>query len=536
MQCRRTSQRKAAVPVSKRKPHGAYFLTGTTMYSQTKKKQRLYEMELRMRPVTFFFSVIGTIGLAAALDAQVPRQPGMPPPQPEPPLLYVKLIGPSGMQVTFYRGTAKAQTFDAPATIGLRPGYSYRLAITGVAGFEKDAFYPTLEVHGSLLLGGKLRNADFPAALVFTAEDFAKVIAAAVVKKVVVLERPDGAIPEATKVDDPIEINLQPNRDPVAEARSKGVALIVLQMGGRQFTSDEMAAQSVPGTLLLPGEKALGAPGRAPSTPWAAYLMFDPLVGAANPADLTTFHDGGDVDLPAGVTRDGKIVGLDPSDTVARYSDSKGKRHLAVSNRVALCVPRFIVIKSESMLGNQVSSLGIGATHVAHGQALMHTRQEPFGYTQKQMIESAAGRTRASGTTNTTGTAVTGRIDGLLVTGSLQGTAGIDGRSALRDPPQAADGPLQIIKWPDRLGGLVGDVLTFTLKATNTGGQPISNIAVTDSLTNRLEYLAGSAKADRDAVFTTQPNDAGSLVLRWEFSGALLPRESAVVTFKVRIR
>ena len=51
------------------------------------------------------------------------------------------------------------------------------------------------------------------------------------------------------------------------------------------------------------------------------------------------------------------------------------------------------------------------------------------------------------------------------------------------------------------------------------------DVAVTDSLSGRLEYIPGSAQADRDAVFTTEPNEAGSVVLRWEISGRLLPGE-----------
>ena len=59
------------------------------------------------------------------------------------------------MQVTFFRGNAQGQTFDVPCTIGARPGYSIRMAITGIADYPGAAFYPTLDVHGSLLLANK---------------------------------------------------------------------------------------------------------------------------------------------------------------------------------------------------------------------------------------------------------------------------------------------------------------------------------------------------------------------------------------------
>jgi hypothetical protein len=51
-----------------------------------------------------------------------------------------------------------------------------------------------------------------------------------------------------------------------------------------------------------------------------------------------------------------------------------------------------------------------------------------------------------------------------------------------------------------------------------------------------LEYLEGSAEADRDAVFTMQQNEAGSVILRWEISGRLLPGQSGRLKFKARER
>ena len=82
----------------------------------------------------------------------------------------------------------------------------------------------------------------------------------------------------------------------------------------------------------------------------------------------------------------------------------------------------------------------------------------------------------------------------------------------------------------------IGDIATFTLKYTNPGGQPINDVVVSDSLTGRLEYVLGTEKSDRDAVFTTQPNEAGSQILRWQVKSPLQPGESGTVTFQVRIR
>jgi uncharacterized repeat protein (TIGR01451 family) len=79
-------------------------------------------------------------------------------------------------------------------------------------------------------------------------------------------------------------------------------------------------------------------------------------------------------------------------------------------------------------------------------------------------------------------------------------------------------------------------VATFYLKYTNTGGQPMTNVIVSDSLTPRLEYIPGTALSDRDAVFTTQENECGSLALRWQIGGALPPGKSGMVRFQARVR
>jgi uncharacterized repeat protein (TIGR01451 family) len=82
----------------------------------------------------------------------------------------------------------------------------------------------------------------------------------------------------------------------------------------------------------------------------------------------------------------------------------------------------------------------------------------------------------------------------------------------------------------------VGDVVTFTLRYSNHGGKPMTDIAVSDSLSGRLEYVPGSAESDREAVFTLQENEASSAILRWEIGGTLQPGETGKLRFKARVR
>ena len=132
------------------------------------------------------------------------------------------------------------------------------------------------------------------------------------------------------------------------------------------------------------------------------------------------------------------------------------------------------------------------------------------------------------------GTAVLGKIQGLDVVSQTLETR--DLTVCCNEPPRPPDKPLVLWKWADRTSAEVGDVVTFTLRYSNHGGRPISDIAVVDSLTGRLEYIPGSAKSSREAVFTLQANEVGSLTLRWEVAGDLQPGQSAVVKFQARVR
>ena len=78
--------------------------------------------------------------------------------------------------------------------------------------------------------------------------------------------------------------------------------------------------------------------------------------------------------------------------------------------------------------------------------------------------------------------------------------------------------------------------MTFTIRYLNTGNRPISEVVVSDSLSGRLEYVAGSNQSDRAANFSASANEAGSMIVRWELPGAILPGQGGVVKFKAKAR
>jgi uncharacterized repeat protein (TIGR01451 family) len=452
-----------------------------------------------------------------------------------PPLLHIRLGGPAGMKVTVYRGAAPAQTFEVPCMLGLRPGYHYRIQLSGMEKYPGVVVFPSFDVLGSLRLSGGVRAAEHPATIIVTDEDLASVRAGSVVNKLVVLERPETALPIATNKDNPIEMNLLPNFDLVNEGQQRGRPLMLMHLGTRDLTPQEMAAEYVPGTMLLPGERVLPLPRDPPCLPWMCYPLVDPRVGQSSPAEEMCFHDGGDTGSPAGIGPDGKLRGVDPSDTVAQYDDSRGARKIAISNKVCFCVPRYLVLRNETTTA--ASSVRIRPNDAHLSQAPGETQMD-IGTVERHediSLSAVSTRMRASSLLQLQQTMVVGDVAGLKVMDQVQYTGQVAGSCP---PPVAelADKPLVIIKWPDKCDPHLGDIVTFFIRYKNQGQKAINNIIVNDSLTARLEYVSGSAKTDRAALFTTTPNEAESLLLRWEISQPLQPGQSGTVTFQARVR
>jgi uncharacterized repeat protein (TIGR01451 family) len=450
------------------------------------------------------------------------------------PLLYVRFGGTPGMQVTLFPGGIAGTTFPAPVEAGLRPGYIYRVEISGLAGLPGVALYPTIEVRGTLQLPANLRAADYPAPVILSPEDIGRILSGSLLTKVIYLEPPESALPVETLPGVALERELRPGDDILEEARSLGRPLLIVRVGTKALTPEELVRQAIPGTMLLPGEKTLGRPAAPPCMPLGNFPAYDPIAGPA-PSEAECLQDGGDVGRPAGLDAAGRLRGLDPSDTVAEYKDNHGGKHLAISNRVCICVPRFAVLRMLTTPTGYGGTVTLGAAGVSVSGEVMRARLPSIEAKQAVQLQALASRQRPSEIENQ---------EGLVDVVSVQGTARLIARlhdqtvvgTLVQQTPPPPERPLVLCKTADKQAAHIGDVVTFTLKYTNQGGQPINDVVISDSLTGRLEYVVGSAKSDREAVFTMQENQAGSLVLRWEVAGLLLPGHSGVVTFQARIR
>jgi uncharacterized repeat protein (TIGR01451 family) len=449
--------------------------------------------------------------------------------------LYVRLAGPVGTKVTIYRGGASPQTLPAPCIVGFRPGYCYRVELAGMESHPGLVICPSLEVIGSLRGSAEMLPKDHPATLLFGEEDVQAIAAGAVVTKVVLLERPETAVPVATKSELPLEIVVPPSRNPFVDAQERGRPLLVMQVGGRQYAAQELECQGVPGTVLLPGEAVLPPPRDPPSLPWMCYSLMDPVAGPSCPSEEVCFHDGGDGGRRAGIGQDGRLVGLDPSDTLAEYNDSRGQKKIAVSNRVCFCVPRYLVMKSLVGAAANIGRTSAQDAKIARAAGKAETAQTPVLKQQQLALTALESKQKASGIVDLHQTQVTARMEGMALYANAAGTGRVTGQSVVPEL-QEVEKPLIIIKWPDKTDPQLGEMVTFFIRYKNQGQRAITGIVVSDSLTTRLEYVAGSARTDRDALFTVTPNEANSSIVRWEVTGSLEPGQAGTVTFQARVR
>lgn len=470
------------------------------------------------------------IALVAAVPALAANGP------PPSPLLYVKVLGPAGMKVTFHPGSSLKETIIAPAVAGIRPGYAYRLELSELPGFPGVKLYPTLEVRGALHLPLE-KTLKHPVPIVFLEDEFRMIVEkSALLTKVHYLEDPATAPPVPTRPDEPLLSDVIPGVDPVVDAKSKGRLMIVVRVGEREPAAEELAAVAIPNTILFPGEGRLQAPPVGPPLPWAYWPVYDPAIGNRIPTE-ECLPDGGDVGPRAGIGPDGKVGGLDASDTVLEYTTDLGKRRLTVSNRMHLCVPRFAVVRQMFVPFDILVSK---ATTVARNTKAGSEAKNRLGTSRTDNVTVLAGATSRKKPSQMENKFMLSGFESSKSAQAAYSTNGTKHVSSSKELDEVTaypfNEPVSLFKWADPKDAQIGDVVTFYLRYHNHTKQPVENLVISDSLTPRLEYVAGSARADREAAVTMQANEAGSVILRFEIAGKLLPNQGGVVSFQVRVR
>jgi uncharacterized repeat protein (TIGR01451 family) len=481
---------------------------------------------------------MGPPGAVAAFGAKVPHANLHPPtPLPAPaPLTAAKFLAPKGIRVTAFPGTRLSRMYDTPVVMGLRPGYVYRFELANLPYSPGLSLYPEVEVRGSLVPRPGMKYMDYPIPLTFSALDIERAINGAFVTKFIYLEDPEKAVPTEVHPDQPVETLDDTERQALRSAMDGGRLMAIVRLGDRKPAPEVLQTLAVDGTILLPGEGRLKSPALPPVLPFWGVPMYDPILGPRGPKE-ECFDNGSDRQDPLGIGPDRRLGGLNPSDVSVEYSVGD-KRRVTTSNVQCICAPRYMIRKVElfpgGILAKQMISANIGTT----GTGWLRERQMPMAGIGRDKANEFVGRSRPSayigkiGTSFYLGTSkpvAIGQVDGIRVTGAL-----VEPEQLTAYPTLC---PLTVTKLIDPSGPRQsGDVVTITIRYANTGSKAITDLVVSDSLTGRLEYVVGSAETDRPGNFTSAVNEAGSITVRWDLPGVLLPGQAGTVRFKAKVR
>jgi uncharacterized repeat protein (TIGR01451 family) len=344
-------------------------------------------------------------------------------------------------------------------------------------------------------------------------------------------------------------------------------------------SGEEVVVQSAP--VELPADESLSCDQCQGGAGCAIAL--DPYGPLPGPSD-EYLCDGGDFITPAGVTKDRKIVGLEPEDAVSHYDTADGRILVTPSNRVCIYAPRFAAVRRVVEVVAHEQPVFVNAALEEQSPAKARRALPPIAARQRKSLAVDLGqrpanlfrqREQAGGLENLQAAADvysslmpyanltiirTGEVsdaEKVRLERSMQAAITLTGVQApqvvfgvkmaqaevgVRQPGLVyqTTGPtspkLRLCKLASSGEALPGEEIEFTLRFDNIGDQLISNVTIADNLTTRFEYVPGTAKSSVNADFITESNDVGSLVLRWEIKDPVKPGAGGILRFKVKVR
>lgn len=294
--------------------------------------------------------------------------------------------------------------------------------------------------------------------------------------------------------------------------------------------------------------------------------------------------DGGDFGMPAGVRSDWSTEGIEQEDAISHYDTLDGRTIVQPSNRVCIYAPRFGAVRKVNNLivnhhrvgpGGIIDEMGLvtaGETQEVATGVQRHAPNASLGDQPANLFrsrEQAGGidsRIVAMDVVHVLAPALNLHVMQLGVidnaekpwlaktilsaqtwASDVSAQVVIDAKSAqvmkgVTQPGQVyvldePDSPrIRLIKIASKASAELGEEVEFALRFDNIGDQPIGNVTIIDNLSTRLELVEGSQKSTVDANFSTEPNEGGSLVLRWEIVSPVKPGEGGVVSFRTRVR
>lgn len=294
--------------------------------------------------------------------------------------------------------------------------------------------------------------------------------------------------------------------------------------------------------------------------------------------------DGGDQPPNVVVKQDWSTVGVDPTDTVIHYETLAGTVCVQATNRVPIYAPRFGAVRQVS--GLQLSTRAVGTERILapiaverfddknlagtvvlpvapHGEqqvGLIDAFQENKVGTPLDQVQPLLRMSSARVPFELIDPRRTGLItrqelidiqqliqnaqtwvipESLMVEISGQPALAVVDTQAAEDfvlyesPNKCA---MRICKAASHTIANSGDIVSFAIRFDNAGTKPLGNVVITDSLSPRLDYIEGSQQCSIGVRFSAEPNDVGSMVLRWELEEPVEPSEGGVITFDCQVR
>lgn len=429
-----------------------------------------------------------------------------PPAGPPAPVLAVQAVLADGMTIAPIPADAKAAPYPTGTVFGFRPGYHYPLRIDNLPGNPNRSLYPVLEVRGSIVPRPGMKYMEYPASLTITPTDVEHAMAGRMITKVIYLEDPNRAVPQEASANLPIELGSETVERALQEAEDNGRLVAILRFGDRVPSPDEVARMTVGGTVLVPGT-TLGPAAAPPHFGYFGVPLYDPILGPKS-SDLECFINGGDVDANLGLGRDGTVQPLRNTNTVAEYL-AGGRRKFSTSNMVCICAPRFVIRRAEVGSSGVQGITTAGAITQITGRDVFQQRVWTQSLVGRSRLLAVVARVRASQAISLVGLhAFASRIRPQAVA-KLQGVESVFvviGVEEIGNFP----GQLVLTKTVEPAGAVKqGDELTVTLTYHNNTRQPVTDLILSDSLAARLEYVPGTAAADRPSNVTLAENEVG---------------------------
>lgn len=349
-----------------------------------------------------------------------------------------------------------------------------------------------------------------------------------------------------------------------------------------------MSAEAYTGAMISPPMcPPQGPPGMElgvpmPYSPAGAWVP----PGIARPWPTDEYLcDGGDQGVPAAVTNQGEVRGLGMEDAVAHFDTLDGRTLVEPSNKVCVYAPRFgavrqvtglvqneqtnrsagvvtptRVVRCDDVSGPRTSkqqipaAIDVGSRQLTTYRSNQHEGRLSSELRVRALHDSFQAYENLSairlGVAREAEMAVLAKgMNAATVWSNKQAVQVILDRQAAAEETadqsagtvytvkQAPANPkLRVIKVASTQLAEPGDTISFTIRFDNVGNQTIGNVTILDNLTTRLEYVPDTAQCSVKAQFFTQPNEGGSLVLRWEITDPVKPGKGGIVRFNCRVR